>query len=226
MPGKNWRLMHGRPLITYTIGQALASSSIDSVYVSTDSERIASIARSAGAIVLSLRPAHLATDGAPKVPVIRDLVEQIERTGTSVERVVDLDPTSPLRSLADIDACIDLLDDRSDLVITGYVAEKNPYFNMVEEKQPGSYGLVLQSSVTDRQSAPPVFAMNGSVYCWRRSSLTDTLWGGTIRLHEMPRERSIDIDHEIDWKLVELLMADRPDLMGLRQQAQDSSAWT
>src|SRR5207253_4543632 len=99
-------------------------------HVSTDDPAIAEVARAFGADVPGLRPAELATSAAPKLPVIAHLVGAVEAAGVAVSRVIDLDPTSPLRDLADIDACLDLLDDETDCVITAYPAEKSPYFNM------------------------------------------------------------------------------------------------
>lgn len=211
VPGKNIRPLLGKPLIVYTIEQALACKRIDAVYVSTDDEAIAAIARTAGARVPFLRPAELATAEAPKLPVIRHLVAAVEAQGTAAERIVDLDPTSPLRDLADIDACLALLDEATDVVITGYEAEKNPYFNMVEAGADGSVRLVKPPAqgVHTRQSAPRVYAMNASVYVWHRRTLDKGLWDGRARLHVMPRERSVDIDSELDFKLVELLMKEK-----------------
>ncbi|MBN9612932.1 MAG: acylneuraminate cytidylyltransferase family protein [Actinobacteria bacterium] len=211
VPGKNIRLMHGKPLIAYSIEQALACPEIDAVYVSTDAQEIADIAVRCGATVLGLRPAHLATTDAPKLPVIRHLVEQVEASGVGVTRIVDLDPTSPLRAVTDISDAIAKLDAETDLVITGYPADKNPYFNMVQDQGDGIYRPVCHTGtdVVARQLAPAVYDMNGSVYCWWRETFAESLWLGRTRLHVMPRERSIDIDHEIDWKLVELLMSER-----------------
>lgn len=211
VPGKNARSMLGRPLIAYTIEQALRTSTIDEVYVSTDSELIAEAARREGAKVLALRPSHLATDTAPKIPVIEHLVGSVEATGITVDRVIDLDPTSPLRTVTDIDDAVALLDSDTDVVITGYLSDKNPYFNMVEDKGGGQYGLVCPptSAISGRQAAPAVFAMNASIYCWWRSTLSKGLWSGAVRLLEMPRERSIDIDHEMDWLLVESILRTR-----------------
>ncbi|NTV10845.1 MAG: acylneuraminate cytidylyltransferase family protein [Zoogloea sp.] len=210
LPGKNIRLLHGRPLIVHSIEAALTCGRIERVFVSTDDPAIAEVARAVGAEVPFLRPAELATGTAPKLPVIRHLVEEIERRGVRPTRIVDLDPTSPLRRVADIDACLDLLDEDTDVVITGYPAEKNPYFNMVEAKPDGNIGLVcsLPGGVTARQQAPAVYAMNASVYVWHRRTLEKGVWGGRVRLHVMPRERSIDIDTPLDFRLVELLMAD------------------
>ncbi len=209
VPGKNIRVFCGKPLIAWTIEQALASAAADRVYVSTDSEDIAQVARTFGALVPFLRPAHLATATAGKLPVILHLVEWVEAHDGPVERVIDLDPTSPLRDVDDIQACAAMLDAETDVVITGYDSDKNPYFNMVERKASGFYERVCkpEAEVLGRQAAPAVYAMNASIYAWHRASLATSLWDAPrIRLHEMPRERSIDIDHPIDFDLVELLM--------------------
>ena len=209
VPGKNIRPLCGKPLIGWTIEQAFASGVADEVFVSTDSVEIANVARSFGATVPYLRPAELATSTAGKIPVIQHLVDWVEAHQGPVETVVDLDPTSPLRDVSDIQTCFGMLDADTDVVITGYEADKNPYFNMVELKPNGFYERVCQpgNEVLGRQSAPKVFAMNASIYVWYRHSLSSSLWASPkIRLHVMPRERSIDIDHPIDFDLVELLM--------------------
>jgi CMP-N-acetylneuraminic acid synthetase len=209
VPGKNIRPLCGKPLIAWTIEQALASGEADRVVVSTDSEAIAQVAREAGAEVPFLRPAELATATAGKIPVIQHLVDAVEALHGPVTRIIDLDPTSPLRQLEDIRACAALLDEDTDVVITGYESDKNPYFNMVEMKPGGFYERVCrpEGEVLGRQAAPKVFAMNASIYAWHRRTLGPSLWASPrIRLHVMPRERSIDIDHPIDFDLVELLM--------------------
>jgi CMP-N-acetylneuraminic acid synthetase len=211
VPGKNIRPLLGKPLITYTIEQAFACSEIQAVYVSTDSDAIAEVAREAGAIVPFRRPAELAMDTTPKIPVIQHLVEAVETSHHAVHRVVDLDPTSPLREVADIQACIALLTPEVDVVITGYESEKNPYFNMVELQSDGSVQLVKPPAheVAARQAAPKVYAMNASIYVWHRHSLDKGLWSGVAKLYVMPRARSVDIDSELDVRLVELLMRER-----------------
>ena len=209
VPGKNIRHLCGKPLIGWTIEQAFASKVADEVFVSTDSEDIARVARSFGAQVPFLRPAELATSTAGKLPVIQHLVQWVEAMKGPVNSIIDLDPTSPLRHVADIQTCFSMLDADTDVVITGYEADKNPYFNMVELKANGFYERVCLpgNEVLGRQSAPKVFAMNASIYVWHRYSLSSSLWDSPkIRLHVMPRERSVDIDHEIDFDLVALLM--------------------
>ena len=210
VPGKNIRPLLGKPLIVWTIEQALACRSIGYVYVSTDSEEIAATARAAGARAPFLRPAELATATAAKIPVIQHLADWVAKAGVPFDRIVDLDPTSPLRDVADIEACLEMLDDATDVVITGYESEKNPYFNMVEFQADGKVGLVKPGvGVVARQQAPKVYAMNASIYVWHRDTLTKGLWNGRTRLYVMPRERSIDIDSPIDFALVEMLMNEK-----------------
>lgn len=211
VPGKNIRDLLGKPLIVHSIEQALAHGGIDHVVVSTDDPKIADIARAAGAEVPFLRPAELATSSAPKIPVIEHLVNWWEDAGRSISTIIDLDPTSPLRSLDDISACLAMLDADTDAVITGYPADKNPYFNMVELDANDQARLVKtpDSQVAGRQFAPKVYAMNASIYVWHRPTLSLGLWNGRTRMHIMPRERSIDIDSEIDFRLVEFLMQDQ-----------------
>lgn len=209
VPRKNIRNLHGTPLIGWTIRQAMACQAIDAVYVSTDDDEIAAVAQQFGAIVPFRRPAELAGSSAAKLPVIAHLVEHVESTGVTIDRIVDLDPTSPLRTVDDIAAALAMLDDDTDAVITGYPSDKNPYFNMVETKPDGNVGLVVASEVVSRQTAPTVYAMNASIYVWHRHTLAKGLWNGRTRLYEMPRERSVDIDSELDFKIVELLLAER-----------------
>lgn len=213
VPGKNIRLLQGKPLIVYTIELALAHPGLDRVVVSTDSSSIAEIAASAGAEVPYLRPAELATDTAGKLPVIVHIVEYLEAaTGSRFDRVIDLDPTSPLRLASDVDACLALLDAGAPAVITAFEADKNPYFNMVELDPNGAAQLCKQApsgSILSRQTAPKVYSMNASIYAWQRNTLGAELWPIKPRVHIMPRDRSIDIDSEIDFRLVEMLMRER-----------------
>lgn len=211
VPRKNVKPLHGRPLIAHTIAQALAVPAIDAVYVSTDDAQIAEVARAHGARVPFLRPAELATGTAAKIPVIEHLCDWVERHDGPFARIVDLDPTSPLRILQDIESCLALLDDDIDAVITAFESEKNPYFNMVEIKPDGNIGLVCadRGGVVARQLAPRVYSMNASIYVWHRHTLAKGLWNGRVRMHVMPRERSIDIDSPLDFRIVEMLMAER-----------------
>lgn len=197
LPGKNIRPFAGRPLIVHTIAQALACGDVDGVYVSTDDERIADVARGAGAAVPYMRPAHLATDHAGKLPVIEHLVAHLEAQGERIGRIVDLQPTSPLRDSADIAQAL-RAQPRADLVFSVSEAADNPYFNLVEPGADGWVHLSKGQGNARRQDVPPVYALNGSIYVWQRAALARAavhgLWSVNAAVYVMPRWRSVDID--------------------------------
>lgn len=211
LPGKNIRDFCGKPLIVHTIEQALASDCIDHVFVSTDDPKIADISSKAGAQVPFLRPKELATKDAAKHPVIMHCVDQIVRSGIRVSRVIDMDPTSPLRSDEDIQNCLNLLTEDVNVVFSVYEAKKNPYFNMVELDQSGYAVIskVLSNPIVARQHAPKVYAINGSLYAWHIDSLSKGLWDGKSKIYVMLEERSIDIDSKTDFDFAEFLMKRR-----------------
>jgi CMP-N,N'-diacetyllegionaminic acid synthase len=210
LPGKNVRPFAGKPLIVHTIEQALACRAIDGVYVSTDDEQIAAVARAAGATVPYQRPAELATDEAGKLPVIEHLVQHLEREGRAVERIVDLQPTSPLRDAADIEAALKV-HPAADLVVSVAVARDNPYFNLVEAGPDGWVHLCKGTGNTRRQDAPAVYALNGSIYVWQRAALAraarDGLWSVRVAHFVMPRWKSVDIDDLEDFEYAQWLKA-------------------
>ena len=140
VPGKNVRLLAGKPLIAHSIAQAHASGLFERVAVSSDNAPILDAARAAGADDLIERPAELATDTAAKVPVIRHAQEAIEARHGRYDTFVDLDATSPLRIPADIRAAVELLESRRvSSVITGAPSHRSPYFNLVEERGRRNY---------------------------------------------------------------------------------------
>jgi N-acylneuraminate cytidylyltransferase len=197
LPGKNIRDFAGRPLIAHTIAHALGCPDIEAVYVSTDDERIADAARAAGAVVPFLRPAELATDEAGKLPVIEHLVSHLERQGEAIARIVDLQPTSPLRDSADIAAALRARAD-AQLVVSVASAADNPYFNLVEQDSDGLVHLSKGQGSARRQDVPPVYALNGSIYVWQRAALSHAavhgLWIVSVAPYVMPRWKSVDID--------------------------------
>jgi N-acylneuraminate cytidylyltransferase/CMP-N,N'-diacetyllegionaminic acid synthase len=212
VPRKNLRLLCGKPLIVHTIECARLCPDLERVVISTDDEEIAAVARQNGADVPFLRPAALAQDDSSKWDVFRHLVESLEKLdGRRVDVLVDLDTGVPLRQPADITACIRLLlDGSADVVVTAYEPERNPYFNMVEV---GADGFVRVSKpspkpITRRQAAPAVYGLSPAVYAMRREALWQyEHWAQSrLQVHVLPRERAIDIDSEVDFRLVETLM--------------------
>lgn len=204
LPGKNVLEFAGQPLVARTIFQALACPDIDGVYVSTDDEAIAEVARLAGAQVPYRRPAELATDEAGKLPVIEHLVRHLEARGLQVATVVDLQPTTPLRDEKDIEAAL-ALRVQAPLVVSVCEARDNPYFNLVERQLDGLVTLSKGDGSARRQDAPAVYALNGAIYVWQRAALTlaaqQGLWSVPVAPYVMPRWKSVDIDDREDFEL-------------------------
>jgi CMP-N,N'-diacetyllegionaminic acid synthase len=211
LSNKNLRVLHGKPLMAHTIEQAQESELFEHIVVSTDSKKIAEMAKSLGAEAWFLRPSKLSKDNAPKIPAIRHaFLESESYFGCKFDVVVDLDVTSPLRRVADItNAYNQLINENADILITGSSARKNPYFNMVEIIE-GQVQLVkkLDDPVGCRQDAPKVYDMNASVYIWKRDVILskDSLFTKKTALYIMPDENSVDIDTNLDWQIVEYLM--------------------
>ena len=207
LPGKNTRVFAGQPLIAHTIAHALGCAQIDAVYVSTDDQGIADIARAAGAEVPYLRPSELATDEAGKLPVIEHLVSHLERQGELIRRVVDLQPTSPLRESSDIAAALGV--SGAQLVVSVGETQDNPYFNLVEQGSDGLVRLSKGDGAARRQDVPPVYALNGSIYVWQRAALAHAslhgLWSVTVAPYVMPRWKSADIDTLEDFEYAQWL---------------------
>lgn len=215
---KNIRDLAKKPLIAHTLEQARASDIFDVIAVSSDSLEILEAGQNYGADLLVERPAELASDTADKIAAIRQCVEKAERvSGHHFEVVVDLDATSPLRLVADIKGAVDMLHrEKVSNVITAAPARRSPYFNMVELDDNGVVGLSKSpgKSIVRRQDSPKCFDMNASIYVWQRAALFEypTIFNSDTRLFVMPEERSIDIDSELDFEIVEFLMEKRNSL--------------
>jgi N-acylneuraminate cytidylyltransferase/CMP-N,N'-diacetyllegionaminic acid synthase len=212
IPRKNLRPLAGKPLIAHAIECAQACSVLRRVVVSTDDHAIANVAEEHGAEVPFIRPADLAQDDTSKWQVFRHLVKFLEeRDGRQVGVLVDLDTGVPLRTPTDVTRCVtQLLSGDADLVVTAYEADRNPYFNMVELNGEGLARIVKSSDrpIVCRQAAPPVYSLSPAVYAIRRHALWEyEHWSeAKFQICPLPRERTIDIDTEFDFHLVEFLM--------------------
>lgn len=215
VPGKNVRLLMGIPLIAHTILQAKATGLFVAVAVSSDSEEILAAAKAHGADILIRRPDEMATDQAGKLPAILHALDEAEKQlGIITDYHVDLDATSPLRLPADVIACVDMLRETGcTSLITGAPAHRSPYFNLVERYANGTVGLSKPPTgeVLRRQDSPECFDMNGSIYVWLRSALRDDpkLFYPDTRIYVMPRDRSVDVDEELDFKIIEMILEQR-----------------
>jgi N-acylneuraminate cytidylyltransferase/CMP-N,N'-diacetyllegionaminic acid synthase len=212
VPGKNTRPLCGKPLIAHSIEQARRSDLFEFIAVSSDSADILEAARRAGADEMIERPPELASDVAGKIPAIHHALLAVEaKHATRFDILVDLDATAPLRHVDDIRGAVAMQQETgASSVITGAPSHRSPYFNLVERRADGSVAVckALPASVERRQDAPRTFDMNASVYVWDAARFRGdprTFYDDT-RLFEMPAERSVDIDSQLDFEIVEFLM--------------------
>jgi N-acylneuraminate cytidylyltransferase len=214
LPGKNTRTIGGKPMIAWSIEQALAVRRIERVIVSTDSDEIATISKQYGAEVPFIRPAHLATDSSPEVLSWRHGLEYLkETTGSMPEVMVSLPATAPLRSITDINNCLDEYEKNlSDVVITVSDSHRSPYFNMVRQNSDGTYGLVNPpaSAINRRQDAPVVYDMATVCYVVNSEFIMshESIFEGRVSAIHVPIDRAIDVDTLLDFLIAEMLFID------------------
>ena len=212
LPRKNIRLLAGKPLIAWSIGQALSVPRVKRVIVSTDSAEIAAVAADFGAQVPFLRPAELARDDSPEWLAWRHVLQYLqEHEGQMPAALLSLPATAPLRSTLDIERCLDAYaEGRFDVVVTLTEANRSPYFNMVKFNDDRSVSLVVPpaSGITRRQDAPPVFDMTTVAYVANSDFVMSQagVFAGRVGAITVPRERAIDIDTLLDFKFAEFLL--------------------
>jgi N-acylneuraminate cytidylyltransferase len=211
VPRKNIRDLAGKPLIAHTIDIARAAPSLGEVFVSTDDEEIAEVARAHGAQVPFLRPAELAGDTASEWLAWRHAIVWVARNEGVFDLFVSLPTTSPFRSIEDVEACIRIMRDEpeTDVVATVKPADRSPYFNMVRIDENGAAQLVIPPSgpVVRRQDAPAVYDMTTVCYAARPRFVLEKsgLFEGRLRVVEVPAERALDIDTPFDFAIAEYL---------------------
>jgi len=211
LAGKNIRPLLGKPLIAWSIEQAKACPDINRVIVSTDSSAIADVARQYGAEVPFLRPAELASDTAGKWEVWQHALVACERHyHEPIDVFVDLDCTSPLRDVEDISKAIaQFIASGSDAVFSVCEARKNPYFNMLEIVD-GCQRICkkLPRPIIRRQDAPRVYEHVASIYVLSPAYVRSEtgLLSGCTQGYDIGASKSLDIDSELDFELVEYLM--------------------
>jgi CMP-N,N'-diacetyllegionaminic acid synthase len=217
IPGKNIKLLNGVPLIAYSIQLAKLFSEVfpSSIVLSTDSEEIRYVAEKYGLITDYLRPSELASDHAGKIGVLKHILDYTEKKeNIHFDYILDLDVTSPMRTIDDLMKGLEVLnkDKNACNVFSVNTANRNPYFNMVEQKEDGYFRVVsYKGEILSRQKAPKVYDMNASFYFYRRR-IFETPFNSTITskslIYEMPHE-CFDLDHPIDFEFLEFLLANK-----------------
>jgi CMP-N-acetylneuraminic acid synthetase len=215
--GKNLRPVAGKPLLAWTVEAAMRAKQLSRVLLSTDDPEIARIGADHGAEVPFFRPAELAQDTSSHLSVIHHALDWLEANGGLPDYLCMLQPTSPLRTAADIDAAISLAFERdADAVIGIAPVAQHPF--LARRLQPD--GSITEFVPTElkyprRQDLPPAFALNGAIYINRCTSLRrdQTLLPPGALGYVMPPERSVDVDTELDLVLVEHLLKKRDALV-------------
>jgi CMP-N-acetylneuraminic acid synthetase len=210
IPRKNIIPLCGKPLISYTIEEALKSKYLTKIVTSTDAEEIAKIATHSGSEVI-IRPKELATDESFVIDTVKHAINFIEdKKGLKFDYVILLQPTSPLRTVEDIDSAIKkMLNSKADSVVSvTEVGAKHParMKKIVNERIVDIFDKKLD--FTPRQKLPKIYIRNGAIYGAKREVIykNNSFRGNDCVAYIMSEERSINIDTEIDFKLAELVV--------------------
>jgi len=215
LPGKNTRLLAGKPLIGWAIEQALAVPAIKRVIVSTDSQEIADKAKEFGAQIPFLRPDNLANDTASEIDAWRHALAYLrDSEGKLPDVFVSVPATAPLRLPEDIESCLDLYRNlNADVVLTVSPAHRNPWFNMVDFRDDRTVEVVNNpnGNISRRQDAPEVFDVSTVAYVANPDFILKggSLFSGRVHAAKVPVERAIDIDTLHDFEIAEFLMRKR-----------------
>jgi len=212
LPRKNIHPLCGKPLLQYTAEAALKAKRLTRVILSTEDEEIAAVGRRCGLEVPFMRPPELARDDTPHVPVLQDAVRRMEQAGKTVDAILTLQPTNPLRLPSDIDGAIELLERTGADSVISFVAvgEKHP----ARMKFIGEDGRVVDPPFAEkfegqrRQDLPVLYLREGSIYLTRRDVLMkhNSIKGRDCRAWIMPQDRACNIDSPFDLFLAEQLL--------------------
>jgi CMP-N,N'-diacetyllegionaminic acid synthase len=213
IPGKNIKPINGIPLINYTINTAKSFLNLyeSEIAISTDDINISEVCKSVGVETDYKRPLNLSTDTAGKIDTIYDLLIFYEKLrGIKYDYILDLDVTSPLRTIEDLNQAFELLQKNENAlnIFSVNKANKNPYFNMVEQKEDGYYELSKKGDFLTRQSAKPVFELNASFYFYKRNffeSDSKKVINNCSLIYEM-KHACFDLDHPIDFEFMSYLI--------------------
>lgn len=215
IPGKNIKVLNGKPLIGYTIEMAKRFQEKHGnveVALSTDSDEIIRVASECGLHSDYKRPESLSGDTVGKIDAIKDIVLYTEKVKDIMfDYVLDMDVTSPLRTLEDIEEAFELMNADSNAVNLFSVSEpgRSPYFNQVEKKENGYYNKVKDGGdVLTRQSAPKVYDLNASFYIYRREFFNLGYKGAITdrSLIYLMKHACFDLDHPIDFEIISFLL--------------------
>ena len=210
LPDKNILPLCGKPLMAYTIECAKQTGIFDEIHVSTDSEDYAEIARQYGAEVPFLRESSLASDVAGSFEVVSFVLDEYKKMGREFDVVILLQPTSPLRNPRDIIEALELFDRKgADSVVSVCETDYSPMWCGTLSDNLSLNGFIPKSMMNKpRQELETYYRINGAIYIVSTSHITPdiNLYGVNSFAYIMLKERSIDIDTMLDFKIAECLV--------------------
>lgn len=208
VPGKNIKLLNGRPLLYYTIDAAREITSDQNICLSTDSKEIIKAATKHGLSVPFVRPEELATDKSGSYDVLLHAVNYYRSIGRNYKTLVLLQPTSPFRNSQHIAEALELYSYGIDMVVSVCESDKSPYYSLFEENNDGYLIKVKQAEFQTRQECPPVYSYNGAIYVINIESLLECPLSSfkKIKKYLMSKTESVDIDTMTDWYWAEFLI--------------------
>ncbi len=214
LPGKNIKPLLGKPLIAWTIEQALASKYIDKVVVSTEDEEIAEVSKKYGAKVPYMRPKELAADDSPTSDVILHALNWFQKKEENYDYVVLLESTSPLRETNDIDECVKLLIDNEaakSIVSVSKLESAHPEFNVIIDEKSSFIKKIDGSTdfrVLKRQDLSNVYFFDGTIYISEVKAFFEkqTFYHNRTLAYIVPRWKSIEVDEIFDLICVEAII--------------------
>lgn len=208
IPGKNKKLLNGKPLIAYTIEAALGIFEKEQICISTDDEDIVQLAESYGISVPFLRPAELSTDTAGSQDVLIHAYEFYREKGFDAAVVCLLQATSPFRTTKHIYEATNAYSIDCDMLVSVVESKANPYFNLMEESSEGFLEKSKVGNFKTRQEAPKVYELNGAIYFINTTSLTKQPISSFTKVlkYIMPSAASVDLDLPEDWEYATYLL--------------------
>lgn len=230
IPRKNMRSLGGRPLLAYTADAALSANRLARVVLSTDDSEIAAIGLELGLEVPFMRPAELATDDTPTLPVIQHALDVLAASGDRYDAVCLLQPTTPFRPAGAVDGCVELLETSgADTVISvrAIPSHMHPQWAFIA----GADGYLNLASGTGsppprRQLLPPAYHRDGAVYVVRRGTLeSGTLFGPRVAGCVLTGAPAVNIDETEDWDRAERWLSQNSDQGVLEMAASDPASW-
>ena len=207
LPGKNILELNGKPLICYTIEAAIKAKCIDRVVVSTDCPFIAEISEACGATVPFIREKHLATDTAKAIDVYLDACGRLFDRRAAEASLCVLLPTTPFRNDTDIDAAVGIFKNKKADSVISYTKEAHPVRSHKYIDADGRFENIFPNTISNRQTERTSFYPNGAIYVFLEALLKNgQYYSENSYGYLMPRERSIDIDDQLDFDYAQYLL--------------------